>query len=127
LEALWIDSLVTLIVSAYILWQCLPDMRRSIHILMQGAPDDVDTAELLAAMQSVTGVSEIHHLHLWELDEHQRALEAHVVVASADFEHWSEIKREIKLRLDKQFHIHHSTLELESRDEALCQPCPPAC
>jgi cobalt-zinc-cadmium efflux system protein len=122
---LWADSLITLAVSAYILMQSIPDMRRSIHILMQGAPDDINIDELVSAMQSVAGVSEVHHLHLWELDEHDRALEAHVVVETQQMERWSDIKRALKLILDERFHIHHSTLELESRDEASCQPCPP--
>lgn len=124
-NAVWADSVITLVVSAYILWQSFPDMRRSIHILMEGAPADVNSDELMRTMQSVDGVAEIHHLHLWELDEHHRALEAHVVVEATDQERWSEIKQEIKLRLGARFNIHHSTLELEGRDEAACQPCPP--
>jgi cobalt-zinc-cadmium efflux system protein len=123
--SMWIDSVVTLIVSAYILVQSFPDIRRSIHILMQGAPSDVNPEELLVAMQAVGGVEEIHHLHLWELDEHQSALEAHVVVDASRLEHWATIKRELKQLLDQRFHVHHSTLELESRDESACQPCPP--
>jgi len=122
---MWIDSVVTLIVSAYILVQSFPDIRRSIHILMQGAPADVSSEQLVAAMQAVEGVEEIHHLHLWELDEHERALEAHVVVRPTQIEQWSSIKRELKLLIGEQFHIHHSTLELESSDETGCQPCPP--
>jgi len=120
-----LDSVVTLIVSAYILVQSFPDIRRSIHILMQGAPADVSSEQLVAAMQAVEGVEEIHHLHLWELDEHERALEAHVVVRPTQIEQWSSIKRELKLLIGEQFHIHHSTLELESSDETGCQPCPP--
>jgi cobalt-zinc-cadmium efflux system protein len=123
--AVWFDSLTTLVVSAYILWQAFPDMRRAIHILMEGAPADVTTDDLVVALQSIEGVVEIHHLHLWELDEHERALEAHVVVESADLERWSQIKQEIKSRLGERFLIHHSTLELEGRDEEACQPCPP--
>jgi cobalt-zinc-cadmium efflux system protein len=121
----WADSLVTLAVSVYILRQSVPDIRRSIHILMEGAPADVDTEKLLADLHSIAGVYEIHHLHVWELGEHDRALEAHVVVEAADLDRWSEIKQAIKLRLGERFHIHHSTLELEGRDEASCQPCPP--
>jgi cobalt-zinc-cadmium efflux system protein len=123
--AVWVDSVVTLIVSAYILVQSFPDIRRSIHILMQGAPTDVNSEELLVAMQAVDGVEEVHHLHLWELDEHERALEAHVVVDAAQMERWAAIKRELKLLLGERFHVHHSTLELESQDESACQPCPP--
>jgi cobalt-zinc-cadmium efflux system protein len=92
---------------------------------MQGAPADVNVEDLLGAMQAVGGVEEVHHLHLWELDEHERALEAHVVVEAAQMERWAAIKGEIKSLLAERFHVHHSTLELESRDEAACQPCPP--
>jgi cobalt-zinc-cadmium efflux system protein len=123
--AVWADSLITLIVSAYILWSSIPDIRRSIHILMEGAPADVNTDELMTTMHSVEGVTEIHHLHLWELDEHNRALEAHVVVEATHLDRWVEIKQQLKLCLGERFDIHHSTLELECHDEASCQPCPP--
>ncbi|MCI0334282.1 MAG: cation diffusion facilitator family transporter [Planctomycetes bacterium] len=122
----WVDAGVTLIIAGYILWQSLTMMRRSIHILMEGAPADVDANKLVAELQSIPGVLEIHHLHLWELDEVERALEAHVVVDEAHLGRWAEIKREIKARLGEQFQIHHSTVEFESPDEDACQPCPPA-
>jgi cobalt-zinc-cadmium efflux system protein len=121
----WIDSVITLAVAALILWHSLPDIRRSIHILMEGAPSDVETAELMAALQSVAGVAGVHHLHLWELDEHHRALEAHIVVEPAQLERWTVIKQELKLRLRERFDIQHSTLEFEAHDEGACQPCPP--
>lgn len=123
--AFWVDPVVTLLIAGFILWQSVPMMRRSTHILMQGAPADVDPIELTAAMQSIPGVVEIHHLHVWELDEVQRALEAHVVVDEADLARWAEIKRAIKSRLAEQFGIHHSTVEFESPGEEACQPCAP--
>jgi cobalt-zinc-cadmium efflux system protein len=122
----WVDPLITLVIAGYILWQSLTMMRRSIHILMEGAPADVDSAALVADLQSLEGVIEIHHLHLWELDEEQRALEAHVVVDNAHIARWAEIKQQIKQRLAERYHIHHSTVEFESPGEAACQPCPPA-
>ncbi len=125
-HATWLDAVMTIVVSLYVLWQSVPDVRRSIHILMEGAPADIDTDELLTAMQSVEGVLEIHHVHLWELDEHERALEAHVVVKELHLDQWPAIKLEIKSRLGERFHVHHSTLELEGCDEQqACQPCPP--
>jgi cobalt-zinc-cadmium efflux system protein len=124
--AVWADSLITLVVSVYILFQSFPDIRRSIHILMEGAPADVNTDELMTAMHAVEGVVEIHHLHLWELGEHDRALEAHVVVEPTHLDRWVEIKQQLKLCLGERFDVHHSTLELECQDEASCQPCPPS-
>jgi cobalt-zinc-cadmium efflux system protein len=123
---MWADPVITLIISAVILWQSLTTIGRSIHILMDGAPSDVDADTLVAELQSIAGVVEIHHLHLWELDEHQRALEAHVVVDDEHLTRWTEIKKTIKSRLAEQFRIHHSTVEFESPSEEACQPCPPA-
>jgi cobalt-zinc-cadmium efflux system protein len=125
LQITWIDSVVTALVAGFILCQSFPDIRRSIHILMEGAPADVETAALVADLQDVRGVAEIHHVHLWEIDEHHRAVEAHVVVEPGQLDRWSLIKKELKQRLSERFHIHHSTLEFEAHDEAACDPCPP--
>jgi cobalt-zinc-cadmium efflux system protein len=114
-----------LLVAALILWQSFPDIRRSIHILMEGAPADVETTALLTEMQAVPGVAEVHHLHLWELDEHHRALEAHIVVEPDQLDRWTVIKQQLKQLLSERFDIRHSTLEFETRDETACQPCPP--
>jgi cobalt-zinc-cadmium efflux system protein len=122
----WIDAMVTLVIAAYILSQSLVMMGRSIHILLDGAPADVNLEELIAAMQSVPGVTEVHHLHVRELDEDHRALEAHVVVDAAHIDDWAAIKREVKVRLGERFHIHHSTLEFEAPGEESCAPCPRA-
>jgi cobalt-zinc-cadmium efflux system protein len=120
----WIDSVATLVIAGYILWQSYPMLLRSIQILMESVPDDVDLDELTAALESITDVEEIHHLHVWELDETRRALEAHVVVDSARFSQWTEIKQNIKIRLNERFGISHSTIELETVDEE-CEACPP--
>jgi cobalt-zinc-cadmium efflux system protein len=124
-DVIWVDAVLTLVIAAWILWQSLSMMDRSIHILMEGAPADVDQEALLATMEAVQGVNEVHHLHVWELDEDERALEAHIVVADSHLGAWTAIKLELKQRLAEQFRIHHTTLEFESQDEADCAPCRP--
>lgn len=123
-DAYWTDSVLTLVISGYILWQSYPMLKRSMQILMESVPDDIDVRRLTTALESIEGVEEIHHVHIWEIDETHRALEAHVVVHSDRFAQWAEIKRDIKLRLHDQFGIAHSTIELESVEE-VCEACPP--
>jgi cobalt-zinc-cadmium efflux system protein len=124
--ATWVDAVATLAIAGYILWQSVVMIARSIHILMEGAPADVDSGALIAELESLPGVIEVHHLHLWEIDEHHRALEAHIVVDDDHLTRWADIKRDIKTRLGDRYDIHHSTLEFEAPDEQACQPCPPA-
>jgi cobalt-zinc-cadmium efflux system protein len=124
-DAGWVDPLVTLAIAAYILWQSLSMMAHAIHILMEGAPADVHNETLIGELEAIAGVIEVHHVHIWELDEHHRALEAHIVVDDDHLQRWAEIKQEIKRHLAERFHVHHSTLEFERRGEEACQPCPP--
>ncbi len=107
----WIDAAVTLLIAGYVLYQAATLLPKTIHILMEGAPEDVAIEEVIRIMESVEGVSNIHHLHIWQLDEHKNALEAHVVIAN--FSETAQIKSVLKRALEEQFSIIHSTLEFE--------------
>lgn len=111
----FIDSLAAFLIAALILYNCAHDMPRVIHLLMEGSPRDIDLDAVISAMEDIKGVSDVHHVHIWQLDEHRSALEAHVVLE--DMNESAALKKEIKDRLKKKFSISHSTLEFESRDE----------
>ncbi len=107
----WVDAAVTLLIAGYVLYQAATLLPKTVHILMEGAPEDIVIEEVISVMESVEGVSNIHHLHIWQLDEHKNALEAHVVIAS--FSKTEPIKSALKAALAEQFSIIHSTLEFE--------------
>ena len=110
----WTDTLLTLIIAAYVLYQAATLLPQTIHILMQGAPEDIDVDEVVQAMEDVAGVKNVHHVHLWQLDEHRNALEAHVVID--DFGATERTKTALKNILAERFAIGHSTLEFEVED-----------
>jgi hypothetical protein len=56
---------------------------------------------------------DVHHVHVWQLDEDERSLEAHVVISQIDMDKMPETKRRLKEELREAFGIHHSTLEFE--------------
>lgn len=107
----WADTLLTLIIAAYVLYQAATLLPKTIHILMEGAPENISIEEVIKVMEHVEGVSNVHHVHLWQLDEHVNALEAHVVID--DFGETEKIKMALKLELETKFSIAHSTLEFE--------------
>jgi cobalt-zinc-cadmium efflux system protein len=108
-----LDPIVTLGIAAYILWLSLAEIGGVIRILMLGAPDGIDSAEVAAAMAAVEGVGGVHHLHLWQMQEHQPALEAHVALDPGRWAEADAIKARIKQMLGQRFDIGHSTIELE--------------
>ena len=107
----WTDTLITLLIAGYVLYQAILLLPKTIHILMEGAPENININDVVRAMEAVEGVSNVHHVHLWQLDEHRNALEAHVVIH--DFSETESIKQLLKLEIEKTFSISHSTLEFE--------------
>lgn len=107
----WTDTLITLLIAGYVLYQATLLLPKTIHILMEGAPENININDVVRVMEAVEGVSNVHHVHLWQLDEHRNALEAHVVIH--DFSETESIKQLLKLEIEKTFSISHSTLEFE--------------
>ena len=86
---------------------------------MEGTPAELSVDELKEALQNLDGIENVHHIHVWELDEHHRALEAHVVIRKASsMEELESIKQTVKTYLREHFSIHHSTLEFESTENS---------
>ncbi|MEZ5716456.1 MAG: cation diffusion facilitator family transporter [Paracoccaceae bacterium] len=115
-----IDPIVTLLISGYILWHAAIGIRPVINILMLGAPDDLSLADLVAGMEAVPGVDNVHHVHLWHMQEHEAALEAHV--ALSDGAAPERVKSDLKSLLQSRFGISHSVLELETARDTCDHP-----
>jgi len=108
-----IDTILTLLIAGYILIQSYYMLRETIDILMEGTPAQINLDEVTKTMQLVEGVHDIHHLHVWKLDEHNILLETHVVIDESDMTNMEIIKSELKEMIRTHFDIHHSTLEFE--------------
>ena len=124
-ELFIVDTILTLIIAGYILWQSYYMLRQTIDILMESTPTEIQLEEVTLAMQEVAGVLDIHHLHVWRLDESNILLESHVVIDESDMINMEMIKSSLKDLLNKSFNIQHSTLEFEFEPcgEKVENPC----
>ena len=115
----WTDTVLTLLIAGYVLYQAATMLPKTIHILMEGTPENISIDDVISTMEYVDGVSNVHHVHVWQLDEHKNALEAHVVID--DFSDTEIVKTSLKAELERCFNISHSTLEFEIKHcEKLC-------
>lgn len=114
-----IDPIVTLMIAAYILWQSFREIGGSIRLLMMGAPEKLDVDDLVAAVKTIDGVDNVHHVHVWAVTEQTNALEAHIVTSDRDD---GEIRDEIRTVLSQRYDIAHATLQFETADDACEQP-----
>ena len=114
----WVDSAITLLIAGYVLWQVFKMLPQATRVLMEGTPPELDLDTLIDSVKRIEGVDGIHHVHVWQLDEQHRALEAHIVIATGNTDGMESIKRAIKRRLAEEFEIRHSTLEFEHADSS---------
>ena len=108
-----IDPIVTLAIAGYILWLSFGEIGNVIRILMLGAPPEVRAANVVTSIEAVQGVASVHHLHLWQMQEHEAALDAHLVIEAGRWSDADAIKQAVKDALRQEFGIGHTTLELE--------------
>jgi cobalt-zinc-cadmium efflux system protein len=117
-----VDPLVTLMIAGYILWLSFSEIGSVIRILMLASPPDIDTNAVFERMRSIEGVDSVHHLHLWQMQEHENAVDAHLVISAGEWGNADRIKGLVKERLAADFGITHSTLEMECRAHACPDP-----
>ena len=111
-----IDTILSIAVAMLILRSAWKLVKRSSHVLLEGAPEWLD----LEAMQEkvvarVPTVTDIHHVHVWGLTPQDLMLTMHVCIATQP-ENPTEIIRGVKKVLQDEYGIGHSTIEIELND-----------
>jgi cobalt-zinc-cadmium efflux system protein len=106
------DPILSLLVSLLIARSAWSLLRRSAHILLEGVPEGVETAEMLAALRAAhAGICDVHHLHVWQLASGSRMATLHVAVrAEGDRE---AAMRAVKGVLREHYAIDHATVQIE--------------
>ena len=104
------DPILTLAISAVILWHIGIEIGPVFRMLMLAAPLGSDPGAVLSALRALPGVMDAHHLHLWQIDERRAAASVHLVVGGDDP---FAVTRAAKEILARRFAIAHATIEIE--------------
>jgi len=111
-----IDPILSVVVAMLILRSAWKLVKRSAHILLEGAPEWLDVDEMQARIIStVPGVCGIHHVHVWCQTPQNLMLTMHVVLEES-VDDVTAVVRSVKQSLKADFGINHSTIEVEKDD-----------
>jgi cobalt-zinc-cadmium efflux system protein len=108
----WVDPALSLFICLLIFRSAWAVSRTSFHILMERAPEGIDTTHVFSAMSAVPDVHHVHNLHIWELAPGQVALTAHLQVS--DLDKWPLILDQLLAQLHR-LGIDHVTIQPEPR------------
>ncbi len=106
-----IDALAALTVAALMIGSGSSLLRAATRVLLEAAPAGLNPDEIGQTLAAMTGIVEIHDLHVWEVTSGFVALAAHVTVAPDDDCHLR--RRELQTLLHERFDIRHTTLQVD--------------
>ena len=107
-----IDPLLSVLVALIILksgWQVVTEAG---HILLEGAPHELDTRNIAPdIVANVKGVKSVHHVHVWSITQERRMVTLHACVAERV--NSDVVVKSVKHRLKEKFGLDHATVEIE--------------
>ncbi len=74
----WIDPLLTLIIALYLIYVGYDLLKESTKVLMLFTPKSIAVQEIVSSICEIKGIKNVHHVHVWQLNEEEIHLEAHV-------------------------------------------------
>lgn len=108
---LWADPGLSIVVAVLIVRSAWQLLHRSAHILLEGAPEGIEAAQVAATVQRETGVADVHHVHVWQLAGGRRVATLHARLA--DGGNADATLAAIAATLREHFHIAHATIQIE--------------
>ncbi|HEY8901424.1 MAG TPA: cation diffusion facilitator family transporter [Chthoniobacterales bacterium] len=119
----WIDPVVSLAVLVAILVGTWGLFTESLGLALDAAPLGTDLEKIHAEIAGISGVQEVHHLHVWALSTTETALTAHVVKSDPGLD--DALLATIREELEEHFAITHVTIQFEQGGAGGCGACLP--
>jgi cobalt-zinc-cadmium efflux system protein len=110
----WVDPLLTVLISVYILIRSIEIVKESINVLMMGAPESVSIENIQKDLENIAGIKNIHHVHVWRLGEHDIHFEAHIDVDDMRVSQTTSLCTFVEEKLKQNHGITHITLQFET-------------
>ncbi|HEY1211683.1 MAG TPA: cation diffusion facilitator family transporter [Nitrososphaera sp.] len=112
-----VDPLVAFLIAGFVARSAYFIVRRSTHILLEGAPNELDIREITNCLEQLEGVVEVHDLHVWTISTGMDALSGHVVVRDQLLSQSSKLLSDINKLLAVRYNISHTTIQFENDSE----------
>jgi cobalt-zinc-cadmium efflux system protein len=120
-----VDPIVSVLISLIILSAAWNIFHEGFNVILEAVPKDVNVLNMINSIKQVAGVKDLHDVHVWSITPELRAMNGHVLIDDTSLSQAAVIRTEIEKVVREQFHIDHTTLQMEclgcSSDETFCK------
>lgn len=114
----WWDTVVALAIGVFVAVRAVVLGREVLAVLGQHVPEGMRLDDVVADLESVAGVDDVHDLHVWTLTSGMYVATAHLVVT--DEAASQDVLEEARGVMRSKHHIEHATLQVEARATKAC-------
>lgn len=115
----WWDTVVALAIGVFVAVRAVVLGREVLAVLGQHVPEGVELDDVVADLEAVPGVADVHDLHVWTLTSGMYVATAHLVVA--DEASSQGVLEEARGVMRTKHRIEHATLQVEARATQACE------
>ena len=110
----WVDSVLTFFIALYLIWMGYDLLKSSTKVLMLFTPESVPVNDIITEIINLKAVKNIHHIHVWQLNEMETHFEAHIdFYEDISLSEFDEILHTIEDILNRKFDINHVNIQPE--------------
>ncbi|MCD6090929.1 MAG: cation transporter [Bacteroidales bacterium] len=86
LQWYWVDAVFSIAIAIYLLYTSWGIFKAALRIIMQFTPTEIELPKIVSEVELISEIENIHHVHIWQINEHNIMFEAHV-----------DLKKDIKI------------------------------
>ncbi|WP_051261283.1 cation diffusion facilitator family transporter [Desulfovibrio inopinatus] len=123
----WLDPLLSLLIVIFIVKSSWGILVEATHIVLEGTPRGVELMEIKDRLESIPGILNTHHLHVWSLGTESISFMGHVIIEDQPLSKTVRLRKEIDHVLHDEFDIDHVMIQFEAachEDEDCGVLCP---
>ena len=114
----WVDPLISMLIALYLIWASFGLVRESSAILMQFTPAGINVEEIAQSIEDEKEIKNVHHIHIWKLDDNHIHLEAHLdFKTDVTLSESNRVIDKLEKKLHDTFDIEHTTFQCEYERE----------
>ncbi len=119
------DVIISMLIGLIIVLAAWRIFREGLHVLLEATPRQVDITKMVNALTQLSGVKDVHDIHVWSISPEIHAMSCHVLIEDRPTSEAASIRQKIEEVLQQQYDIEHTTLQMEceqcSDDDVFCQ------
>jgi cobalt-zinc-cadmium efflux system protein len=119
---LWLDLVASGLIAVLVVPRAVGFLRQSAHILLEGAPTEIDLPSIREQILAIPGVEEAHDFHFWTLTSGSHSASVHIRATPESPR--GQVLHEVQELLRTEAGVEHATIQVETGPERDCFAAP---